>query len=46
MKREVFVRMCEKEEREITQFQMQSGGGGETREHIILHILLGREMQG
>lgn len=28
MKREVFVRMCEKEEREITQFQMQSGGGG------------------
>lgn len=43
MKREVFVRMCEKEEREITQFQMQ--GGGERREHIILHILLGREMQ-
>lgn len=36
--------MCEKEEREITQFQMQ--GGGERRQHIILHILLGREMQG
>lgn len=44
MKREVFVRICEKEEREITQFQMQ-GEGGKRREHIILHILLGREMQ-
>lgn len=32
--------MCEKEEREITQFQMQR----ET-EHIILHILLGPELQ-
>jgi len=40
VKKEVFVRMREKEEREITQFQMRL-----EREHIILHILLGPEMQ-
>lgn len=33
MKREVSVRMCEKEEREITQFQMQGGGGEEGAYH-------------